>query len=119
MFHSDTYKKILEWCKIQYGKSEFQDTFPLLKLEHIPGFKSIYNADNNIIILDNNKVTTIEDAIKCVIHEYIHYTQSKSLFEFLYNEGYEYENHPYELMAEKIAEKDCNKCKNELNLEDK
>ena len=47
-----------------------------------------------------------QDIIQTIIHEYVHYLQDKNEMKRLYDEeGYEYDNHPFELEAIK-AESD-------------
>ena len=47
---------------------------------------------------------SVEDVIRGVIHEYVHYLQSGSWMKRYYNMGYTYGNHPYEIDAKKEEE---------------
>ena len=40
-----------------------------------------------------------EDIIRSLIHECVHSTQSKLLFDIYYEFGYTYDTHPYEVKA--------------------
>ena len=42
---------------------------------------------------------TEEDIIRSLIHECVHSTQSKLLFDIYYEFGYTYDTHPYEVKA--------------------
>ena len=49
-------------------------------------------------------IKSVEDIIRGIIHEYIHYLQSGSWMKRYYSMGYTYGNHPYEVDAKKAEE---------------
>ena len=58
-----------------------------------------YSCDTNKIYLYTNHLNSEEDIIRSLIHECIHSTQSKKLFDAYYLCGETYETHPYEIEA--------------------
>ena len=63
-----------------------------------------YDPYNNIIYLYSEKTNTEEEIIKSLLHEHTHTLQNQEKFKELYNKGFEYSNHPYELEAQKSEE---------------
>ena len=63
-----------------------------------------YDPYDNIIYLYSEKTNTEEDIIKSLLHEHTHTLQNQEKFKELYNKGFEYSNHPYELEAQKSEE---------------
>lgn len=103
---SDLSKKYLLKIADYYGFSKFQITTPYLSLED-----SLYNdAESEDIVAEYcsmhneiqvywKNIKSIEHLIRTLVHEYQHYLQSPSWMTRYYNQGYTYENHPYELTA--------------------
>ena len=63
-----------------------------------------YDPYDNIIYLYSEKTNTEEEIIKSLLHEHTHTLQNQEKFKELYNKGFEYSNHPYELEAQKSEE---------------
>ena len=63
-----------------------------------------YDPYDNIIYLYSEKTNTEEDIIKSLLHEHTHTLQNQEKFKELYNKGFEYSNHSYELEAQKSEE---------------
>ena len=59
------------------------------------------------------KRATVEDIIRSLIHECVHSTQPKVLFDKYYEDGETYDTHPYEIEA-RNAEEEWNIYLNEL-----
>ena len=74
----------------------------------------VQDLENSLIIYPNH-IHTYDDLIETVIHEYQHYLQSPTWMERYYNMGYDYQTHPYEVQAEKVAKRDKNLCKKSIN----
>lgn len=96
-----------------YGESKFHDTTPHLSIEDSPfdesneqhdGFGE-YSFDymNELIVYWKN-ITSEEDLIRTLVHEYTHYLQSPSWYKRYYHMGYGYNTHPYEVSAFKAEE---------------
>ena len=58
-----------------------------------------YDWSENKIYLYTSKLHSEEDVIRSLIHECVHSTQSKLLFDIYYEFGYTYETHIYEIAA--------------------
>ena len=63
-----------------------------------------YDRKENKLFLYSDYNNSIEDVIRSIIHEYVHYLQSPSWMRRYYKMGYDYTNHPYELKASKEEE---------------
>jgi|TARA_R110000772_G_scaffold29325_2_gene73333 hypothetical protein len=63
-----------------------------------------YDRKENKLFIYSDYNNSIEDVIRSIIHEYVHYLQSPSWMRRYYKMGYDYTNHPYELKASKEEE---------------
>ena len=63
-----------------------------------------FDRKENKLFLYSDFNNTVEDVIRGIIHEYVHYLQSGSWMKRYYNMGYKYGNHPYEISAKKAEE---------------
>lgn len=63
-----------------------------------------YDRNENKLFLYSDYNDSVEDVIRGIIHEYVHYLQSGSWMKRYYNMGYKYGNHPYEISAKKAEE---------------
>ena len=59
-----------------------------------------YDWNENKIYIYTNNMNNEEDIIKALIHECVHSTQNKELFDAYYFIGLEYDTNPYEIEAE-------------------
>ena len=60
-----------------------------------------YNWSDNTIYIYTSKMFSEEDIIRSLIHECVHSTQCKELFDKYYEDGANYSTHPYEIEASK------------------
>lgn len=97
-------KTITKWCSSNYG---IKGSIPSIYLSKDIDIKGLYVEEDNTITI---RIDSEEEMIKSIIHEYQHYLQSKDQFEMLYNMGYSYEDHPFEMVAESIAIRDFEEC---------
>ena len=58
-----------------------------------------YDWSKNKIYLYTSKMYNEEDILRSLIHECVHSTQNKLLFDIYYEFGYTYDTHPYEIKA--------------------
>ena len=72
-----------------------------------------YDWDKCKIYLYTSRLHSAEDIIRALIHECVHSTQSKVIFDQYYKEGFTYDTHPYEIEA-RNAEKEWKIYLNEL-----
>ena len=56
------------------------------------------------IYIYTSRMFSEEDIIRSLIHECVHSTQSKLLFDIYYEFGYKYDTHPYEVKARNAEE---------------
>ena len=63
-----------------------------------------YNPHNDVIYLYSEKINTEEDIIKSLLHEHTHTLQDQVEFKKLYDQGFNYGNHPFELEAIRAEE---------------
>ena len=56
------------------------------------------------IYLYTSRLHSKEDIIRSLIHECVHSTQNKQLFDCYYDEGETYDTHPYEIEARNAEE---------------
>lgn len=94
-------EKYIEQVENHYGPSKHQQTPPhiFLSKDIIDDTKGEYCHMFNEIILYYRNITSLEELIRTIIHEYQHYLQSPSWMTRYYRMGYDYSNHPYELAA--------------------
>ena len=69
-----------------------------------------YNPDDDIIYIYSEMTNTPEQIIRSLLHEHTQTIQDQKEFKKLYDKGYEYSNHPFELEALE-AEKNWKKYK--------
>ena len=63
-----------------------------------------YDRETNKLFIYSDYNNSVEDVIRSIIHEYVHYLQSGSWMKRYYSMGYKYGNHPYEISAKKAEE---------------
>ena len=73
-----------------------------------------YNWSDNTIYIYTSKMFSEEGIIRSLIHECVHSTQCKELFDKYYEDGADYSTHPYEIEA-KNAEVNWKKYKINTN----
>jgi len=103
-----TRKQIIEYVEKyigevenHYGPSKHQQTSPYIFLSKdvIDDVKGEYCYMFNEITIYYKNITSLEELIRTIIHEYQHYLQSPSWMTRYYRMGYDYSNHPYEIAA--------------------
>jgi len=114
-----TYPKIEKY----YGNSKYHNCTPYIELHHniyirLSGIDydqdilsetecnpdAEYDKDDNTIVIYWPKMIDKETIIRSLIHEYQHYLQSPSWMKRYYNIGYDYNTHPYEVLAKEEEE---------------
>jgi len=104
--------KILEVVVLKYGFSKHYEFTPYLQFEDFPFSDSKVLTNVGEFCFMENEITIFwklvndkEELIRTIIHEYQHYLQSPHWFTRYYNEGHDYESHPYEIAA--LKEEEC------------
>ena len=63
-----------------------------------------YDWNTNKIYLYTSRMNSVEDIVRSLIHECVHSTQYKVLFDKYYEVGETYDTHPYEIQARSAEE---------------
>lgn len=58
-----------------------------------------YDPDDDIIYIYSETTNNLEQIIRSLLHEHTHTIQDQKEFKKLYDKGYNYGNHPFELEA--------------------
>jgi hypothetical protein len=74
-----------------------------------------YEPYKNEIYLYSDKMTSAEEVIKALLHEHTHTLQDQNEYKKLYDSGFKYQNHPFELEATR-AEKNYPKYLKYVNI---
>ena len=106
--------------KTHYGSSKYDNynEAPKVKLHHniyarLTGIDEMvgecspaaeYDRFENTIWIYFPEATDEQWVIGSILHEYRHYLQDSAEFQRLYDEGHEYNNHPFEIEATKEEE---------------
>lgn len=106
--------KILTWCEEKYGPSKYNKGYPSIEFrkERYPDEENqdgYYDDITNSIFVNRDTHTKVEELVKTIIEEYVHYLQSPSEYQKL-AEMHSYYDNPYEKEAKKIAKKDYKEC---------
>jgi hypothetical protein len=100
---------ILDWCINKYGPSIHNDLSTLeIRFRSKLEFFGEYCADDNTIYLNPIKHKSLIEWVNTVIHEYTHFRQNiDGMYTKYYSKyGRTYENHPHEVNAHRIADRD-------------
>jgi hypothetical protein len=68
------------------------------------GIIAEYIREENAILIYRKVVSSEEELIRTIVHEFQHYLQSPIWMTRYYNMGYDYQTHPYEIQAYKEEE---------------
>lgn len=58
-----------------------------------------YDPDDNVIYIYSEVTNNLEQIVRSLLHEHTHTIQDQKEFKRLYDKGYNYGNHPFELEA--------------------
>ena len=106
----------MNWCKRNIGINRRRHYLPALEYhkERGPyGDCGDYDFDDNIITVYKGTHRSVINLIHTIIHEWCHYKQSKSKY-YQYDLKYGYENNPFEIQANEIAELYKFQCKRDI-----
>ena len=94
-------EKYLPVVENHYGDSKHHSTTPYVYISNdvIGDVKGEYCYLLNEITVYWKNITSLEELIRTIVHEYQHYLQSPSWMTRYYNMGHDYESHPYEVAA--------------------
>ena len=90
------YPKIVKYYTDGVEK-EYKKGFP--EVDHSWPNAEFVRKENKIYVYSDH-IPNVEELVKALIHEFVHYLQSESWMQRYYKSGgYEYHNHPYEVKA--------------------
>lgn len=104
--------RIAEWCKEKYGRSKYNRGLPRIKVSKTENHEDLagyYDDEDNCIVVYLLLNDTFEELCGTVIEEWIHYKQSSFQYQKLAR-IHEYDDHPFEIEAKLIVEKDWETC---------
>mgnify|MGYP006267155239 CR=1 FL=1 len=111
--HHDA-NKILQWCMDTYGKSRVNGNFPCVeykKPDHTQcDYAGYYDEVEELIFVNKEMNTTIEELAKTIIHEYIHYVKHKMKDYYVLAKYLPHDLNPMEKEAKKIEQRDFKIC---------
>lgn len=111
--------KVYEWCKKKYGRSKYKRSYPEICFKKedctTEGLYGYYDYDDNEIYVNSTLIQELEDLVTTVIHEYVHYKQSKLDF-FVLSRYFDSSSldHPLEREAEEVSQRDKSECMKEV-----
>jgi len=107
--------QVLYWCISEYGRSKLNGRYP-----HIEFLKDLEDGDyvtyayfddvESTIYLYKNKILTLEDLVRTVIHEYTHYCKHSMAEYRILSKYLSYHRNPLEIDARRIEKRDFKKC---------
>jgi Zn-dependent peptidase ImmA (M78 family) len=111
--HHDA-KKVLQWCIEKYGISKIngnrlsiQYRKPDYDEEDMSGY---YDKQDETIFVNKLMNENIEDLVKTVIHEYVHYRFHNMKDYYVLSKYMDHDDNPMEKEADKIESRDYKEC---------
>lgn len=110
----------LKWCNIHFGKCKrkkrelIMELSPKKQLKKRSIYFGFYCFYRNKLIVYINNCETLLDIVQTVIHEYTHYLQSRTKYEY-YHKIYNYSTNPLEKEAKENELKYGKKCLRSIN----
>ena len=98
---------VLKWCETILGSDGvpvFIEVHPTIRIKRVRGEYEAHSFTMYIYVKGHR---TWKNLANTIIHEYVHHLQHPTWYT-RYNKIYTYKNHPYEIFANKIADKTCN-----------
>ena len=119
--HVEIGDSVINWCWDNLGSSKFQShEAPDVYYDWVASdlLGEWVSSDNEIIVYVN-EIEDLEDYIKTIIHEYVHYLQSPIWYTRHWNRkpNQKYFEHPYEAEAELVAVMYWKVCKRKIVAE--
>ena len=91
-------------AKVEYHKNIYERLSGVKGMNGTACAQAEYDWSSNKIYLYTSKLNSEEDILRSLIHECVHSTQNKQLFDCYYDEGETYDTHPYEIEARNAEE---------------
>lgn len=114
--------KVFEWCKEYFGPSKYFSikTLRIRFNSRMEFFIGEFDIDKNCIYLNPSMLSSIEDFIMTIIHEYSHFQQDYDEYvdlDMKLPRKRNYYDHPHERLAEDMAIENWQKCHKDLAKE--
>lgn len=109
---------VLDWCIEEYGKSRYNGDYPYVEfrkpdhteIDHV----GYYDDIDGTIFVNKDKVKSIEELVKTIIHEYAHYRYHKMDDYQVLSKYLNDDHNPMETEARLIESRDCDRCIEEI-----
>ena len=109
--------RVMNWCKRNVGMNHRRKYLPILEwtVQSDRGDYDCgeYDFEDNIIGLNKSNHKSVIDIIHTIIHEWAHYKQSTKKY-YEYTEIFDYQDNPFEIQANELADKMKWQCKKDL-----
>ena len=105
--------QILYWCISEYGRSKLNGRYPHIKFLKEGETENDYGYFDDIestIYLCKNKILTLEDLARTIIHEYTHYCKHSMAEYKVLSKYLSYARNPLEVDARRVESRDFKKC---------
>jgi hypothetical protein len=105
---------VLDWCTGEYGMSKVNKNYPYIeyrKPDHTEVDHTGYYDDiDGTLFVNKQKIETVEELAKTIIHEYVHYRYHKMKDYQILSKYLDDENNPMEIEARLIESRDYGRC---------
>lgn len=106
------------WCLMNLKRSKYHDSAPKIEIKSkkSESFRGYFSPRKNIICIFLENHESFDDICQTVIHEWKHYQQNLKMYDryiTLYRRNFQ--NHPYEKVAENFAIKKSKDCLTWIN----
>jgi hypothetical protein len=99
---------MFDWCKKKFGESKYNSPFSIKISRKNNDVHGRYYDDLNFIQINIKQHKSFIDLCDTIIHEYTHYLQNMSMYDHYFSKhSRNYDNHPYEISANKKARMYC------------
>lgn len=107
--------RVMNWCKNNIGINHRRKYLPVLEWSSCGSDNDCgdYDFEDNIIGVNKNNHRSVIDIIHTIIHEWCHYKQSTKKY-YEYTEIFDYQDNPFEIQANELADKMKWQCKKDL-----
>jgi Zn-dependent peptidase ImmA (M78 family) len=109
---------VLDWCIEEYGKSKHNGDYPYVEFRKPDHTESdhigYYDDIDGTIFVNKDKVKSVEELVKTIIHEYCHYKRHKMEDYQVLSKYLSDDKNPMEIEAIRIEERDYSRCIREI-----
>jgi len=113
LINMTTAYQILFWCISEYGRSKLNGKYPhieFLKKNEEEDLYGYFDEVESTIYIYKNKMNSLENLAKTIIHEYTHYVKHSMAEYKVLSKYLSHERNPLEIDARKVERQDYGKC---------